>query len=314
MKTESNNPFSEFYWKNFNLGEELNISGSFIYNAIYFFDQMVHFYNEADIFEFFYNTSVGIERLEKIAVILLQHKDVKDQTAFEKQLKTHNHKELLEKIKKNVEIKFDKKHNEFISLLTNFYKSTRYHRFSLSNVQKPSSYRTDFIYFIKKRLNIKTELEILELPNDDNIKIFIGEVVGTIVSQLYDIIHIEASNQNLYTYELPYDSKAYKIFMRKEFNFLKERNLKKELLVFLVNNKDQNEYISFLKTIEPLKFDDALINEYISFLLNPHIGIDLIDEMEYLQEEEEEDEGLDDVRSYSICYIGDNIQFDFDEE
>ena len=32
---------------------------------------------------------------------------------------------------------------------------------------------------------------ILDLPNDDNIKIFIGEVIGAIVSQLYDILYTE---------------------------------------------------------------------------------------------------------------------------
>ena len=89
----------EYFWKNFRLGTELQISGSFIYNALYFFDQMEHFCNDEEIFEFLYNTSVGLERLEKIAIILLEHDSSMDQEEFEKTLITHSHLELLDRIK-----------------------------------------------------------------------------------------------------------------------------------------------------------------------------------------------------------------------
>ena len=55
----------ELFWKNFNLGTELQISGSFIYNALYHLDKMKNFRYEEDCFEFLYNISVGIERLQK---------------------------------------------------------------------------------------------------------------------------------------------------------------------------------------------------------------------------------------------------------
>ena len=59
----------EYFWKNFRLGTELQVSGSFIYNALYFFDQMECFNNEEEIFEFLYSLSVGIERKDCYHII-----------------------------------------------------------------------------------------------------------------------------------------------------------------------------------------------------------------------------------------------------
>ena len=60
------------YWKNFKLGKELDISGRFIYNGLQCFHHLEHFCYEEEIFEFLYNVSVGIERLLKVCVILIQ--------------------------------------------------------------------------------------------------------------------------------------------------------------------------------------------------------------------------------------------------
>lgn len=110
----------EYFWKNFRLGTELQVSGSFIYNALYFFDQIEHFRNEYEIFEFLYNVSVGLERLEKIAVVLLEHDTVQNQKDFEASLKPHNHLKLFEKIRKRRTVQLDKVHNKFITLLSDF--------------------------------------------------------------------------------------------------------------------------------------------------------------------------------------------------
>jgi hypothetical protein len=57
-------------WKNFNLGEELSISGAFIYNGLRRFHEMRVLVHTDEIFDFLYNLSVGLERLLKIAVVL----------------------------------------------------------------------------------------------------------------------------------------------------------------------------------------------------------------------------------------------------
>lgn len=77
---------NEFRWKNFSLGSELQVAGSFIYNGILAFDEMEHFYYEHEVFECLYQLAVGIERLAKVTVILLEHDPEMDHDDFEKSL------------------------------------------------------------------------------------------------------------------------------------------------------------------------------------------------------------------------------------
>src|SRR3546814_6147992 len=71
-------------WKNFRLGEELDVTGTFIYNGLRRFHELHKLDYSADLFEVFYQLSVGIERLMKIALVLLEHDDANDQDALEK--------------------------------------------------------------------------------------------------------------------------------------------------------------------------------------------------------------------------------------
>lgn len=140
----------EYFWKNFRLGTELQVSGSFIYNALYFFDQMECFNNEEEIFEFLYSLSVGIERLEKIAIILLEHDKSTNQEEFEKTLITHSHSDLIDRIKKNRQLNLGKCHNKFIQLLSNFYKSMRYGRFNITSVYEPNQDALKFGEYLRQ--------------------------------------------------------------------------------------------------------------------------------------------------------------------
>ncbi len=126
------------FWKNFRLGTELQVSGSFIYNALYALENMETFYHEHECFEFLYNISVGIERLQKIAIILIEHNENKSQEEFEKSLITHNNLELLHRIKKVRKLNLGKQHNKFLALLDQFYNSARYDRYNLYSVYRPA--------------------------------------------------------------------------------------------------------------------------------------------------------------------------------
>jgi len=91
-------------WKNFDLGKELDVSGTFIYNGLRCFHEMKTLDHAEEVFEFLYNLSVGLERLLKIAVILLEHDGSQDQGAFEQSLITHNHLELLRRLKAHAKV------------------------------------------------------------------------------------------------------------------------------------------------------------------------------------------------------------------
>ncbi|MBV0892850.1 hypothetical protein KTN05_13465 [Paracoccus sp. Z118] len=140
------------YWKNFNLGTELDIAGRFIYNGLQCFHEMQTFTSEEDSFEFLYSISVGIERLLKIAVILAEHTPGDDQQAFEETLITHSHSELVRRLKVTHNLKLAPVHNEFLSILARFYRSHRYGRYNLASVTAPAQEREELNAYLQKHL------------------------------------------------------------------------------------------------------------------------------------------------------------------
>jgi len=70
MKPQRMTP--EQFWKNSSLLDAVSIAGAFVYNGLRRFHEMQMLEHTDEIFEFFYNLSVGIERLLKVAVVLLE--------------------------------------------------------------------------------------------------------------------------------------------------------------------------------------------------------------------------------------------------
>lgn len=139
------------WWKNFSLGEELSVAGTFIYNGLRRFHELHQLDYTDDLFEVFY-LSIGIERLMKIAIILLEHDDAGDQEAFEDSLMTHNHQALLARLQKHKDIKFSKPENAFLHLLTKFYENLRYDRFSLRSPLPLEKEKHELLDFLEKHL------------------------------------------------------------------------------------------------------------------------------------------------------------------
>lgn len=276
------------YWKNFKLGKELDISGRFIYNGLQCFHHMEHFHYEEDIFEFLYNISVGIERLLKVCIILIEHSDNQDQEEFEKSLITHNHQELLKRVRKHHDttIGLATVHNDFLQILVKFYKSYRYGRYGLETMEARDGEKVELHSFIEKHLKLQIDGEPLHVTrNDARIKRFIGKVVGKIAEELFEVIHSEARRLNIFTYETLYGSKASKIFMFKKYDFLDEDIVWKELLIFLMNSDEESGQIKFTKSIEPLDLDPALAADYMQCLSSDVKKLKIMDEIETCYEE-----------------------------
>jgi len=302
---------SEF-WKNFQLGTELRISGNFIYNGIFFFDTMQHFCYEDEIFEVLYNISVGVERLQKVTIILLEHNDKIDQSEFEKNLITHSHIELYDRIKKHRKQNFGKQHVEFLSMLSNFYKSTRYEKYNLNSVYKFIEGRSEFINYIEKYLNLKISVEFFGCtPNSNNIKKFFGNIIGKICSNYFDIINDECHRLNIYTDDLPSDSKASKIFWGKSFNFFEERQVQKEIIKYLIQSDLPSGISNFLKEEPPLNLEFHDTNYYINYLIDFHKSGGVIEEVEELYTEI----GNISDRTKHLEIVGDSdISLEFDDD
>lgn len=298
---------AETFWKNFRLGSELQIAGTFIYNSLFSFENMEHFHYEHECFEFLYNASVGLERLEKITLILLEYSKDFDQADYERTIITHSHIELIGRIKKCKDVNLGKIHYKFLHLLTNFYKSSRYDRFNISSVFHPNQDQKILVEFIEENLSVTVTYDsFFPTANDKKIKQFIGKIILTIANTLYDIIRERAYELNVYTYEVVSFSKAYKIFMERDYSFEKEKQLQKEILINLINYKNKTPFYNFIETIEPLDFDIYEPNQYIKFLLNIQKNRDILDELHHLNEEA--DFNID--RLAAIDAIGSDVIFD----
>lgn len=274
------------YWKNFRLAEELDVSGTFIYNGLRRFHEIKMLDRSADIFEIFYQLSIGIERLMKISIVLLEHNDQSDLEVFEKSLFTHNLQTLLARIEQNKQLGLFSHHRSFLNVLTKFYKDLRYDRFSLSTSLELGKEKQDLLDFLKKQLNVEFQSKdsLFGDENTNQYKKYIRKIVIEIAGTLYELIRESASALGLYTYELYSGSKAETVFLRKA-NIPSEDLLWKELLIFFMNTEETSGYLEFLRGIEPLPFDPGLVEDYLACFQSDSARFEVLDELEAHYEE-----------------------------
>lgn len=258
----------EIWWKNFALGIEIDVSGTFIYNGAKALDSLEILNHSVDIFEIMYHFSVGIERLLKVAIILLEHNDETDIEELEKSLITHNTIELANRLNDHKDLKISDMHREFLSILSLFYKSHRYGRFTFSSVPDINEEKRLFLEFISKHLKLKIaiENEYVRIPNSDQIKRFIGKIVKKISHNVFHIIGKRAHELNIYTDEIRGDSKALKVFWGERLDFIDEKIKRKELLLFLMNPEVKSKHLDSCRTLEVLPLDPETTPTYIKAL------------------------------------------------
>ncbi len=276
------------FWKNFRLGEELSVSGAFIYNGLRRFHEIQKLDHVDELFEVFYYLSVGFERLLKITVVMLEHDETVDQEAFEATLITHSHLELLRRIRGRTNISLGKSHNDFLSLLSTFYKQRRYGRFTLSSVWDFDREQRDLCRFLAKYLKVSfpDDKSLIGIFNDARFRKFMRSTAIKISSTLYEIVKARARELNLYTYELRHDSKAQMVFLG-EADIPAEDVLWKELLVFFMNTKEATGYLSFLRSISPLDFDPADVEDLLDCFKSTSTNSMVMDQLEHHYEEME---------------------------
>ena len=276
------------FWKNFRLGTELSISGNFIYNGLYSFELMSHFYCEDEAFEFLYNISVGLERLQKICIILLEHKDDTNQEEFEESLISHNLDNLNTRIEKYRNINIGKNHKKLLSLLTKFYKSSRYEMYQMESVYRPNQSKLQLIKFLEESLDIKISVEMIGCTsNDERIKKYIGKTVGKFCKEYYRIVKDECYRLRIFTYEIPYESKAFKIFMSEKYDFSEEKIVQKEILKYLIQSEIPENLKEYLQEQPPLELEMYDTNYYLNRLISFHKEYSIKGEIEELYTEVE---------------------------
>lgn len=304
-------------YKNFNLGTELSVAGAFIYDGLRNFDEIKNFNNTEGIFSFLYNVSVGIERLAKICIVLIEHHDNRnDQQKFEESLKHHNISGLIERVRKSSQLNFSKKHNAFISILTEFYKKQRYGRFISEKVFESDTEKDSLIMYLERYANVtfETQTPLVFVRNNNKMKEFIGKVIGTICERIYETIEEQARKQSLYTYEVEFNTKAYKIFTRREYTFFEEKIAWKELLIYLLNSQESHKLLNLLREIEPIELDSGLLNEYLCSFNSDVDKFDLMDEITNYYEDNYGKDELKNRKEVLEVLTNKNIIWNIDDE
>jgi hypothetical protein len=292
------------FWKNFRMGEEIHISGTFIYNGLRRFHELRKLDFADELFECLYGLSVGLERLLKIAVVLYEHTNSTDQTELEKSLITHNHHELVVRLHSHVNLKLGTPHNDLLTLLSTFYNSLRYDRFSLNSVYEGKKEAKEVRAMLTKHLQAEfpDPDSIFGTDNCERYRKFIHRTVLKVARNLYEAIEKRASQLGLYTYELRHGSKAESVFLR-EANIADEDVLWKELLVFFMNVEPTSGYLKFLKETPPLGFDPALVPDYLDCFKSDASKASVIDELTHHYESMEQEEMKDRLARMGV--IGD---------
>ena len=298
---------------------ELDIAGEFIYNGIHEFCRLKYISNEGPTFASLYNMAVGIERLEKIVYVLWTLDDEVDETKFEKELITHSHTGLRDKIKEvlklhNEKIEFSKQENALFELLCGFYNTARYMRF---NIDGDWNKEIELIRtFLKSDSNyVETNTEFFYgscIEVNENVKKLFGRTLKSIAAKYYELVIKGSSKNQTYTYELRSDSKASKIFYSQKKSLIKDQNNEylavKELLIYLRNSKDKTSFLKYVDEIEALGFDPANLITYLSNITRGIIPQELVDEAKYLYGEL--DKPYDREKLISL-FAEENVMFEF---
>lgn len=276
-----------WFYKNFNMVTELEIAGDFIYDGVHTLNQMKSLRQDAQLFSFLYHVSVGIERLQKIVVVLFEDFNLEMVKEFSNGLITHSHVALQKRINELTECKLSRRENEFLSIITNFYYNGRYSRFDFGSPDKMEQRLVEeFIYKYLEESKMERSVSDESLLVNDDVKELFGRVIGRIAKKYYDLIRQGCDKNDTFTYELRADSKSAKIFLNNDKkdslqkNNIDERISFKELLVFLINSNHNTSLFRYIKSIKPLDFDPAMVNDYIFDICNGEIPQELIDEVE----------------------------------
>ena len=304
-----------FIHKNFDLNMELNTASEFIHDGLIKLHRIRNFSNPAAVFTSLYYVAVGIERLEKI-VLILNHKDLDaDFKKFENSIRTHQLPALMDTI--YAELPSFRLHEDeyaLLSLLSDFYGASRYDR-----MRYKSQHDTEIALlsdFVRKYVSqgITTDISCGKHLSDEA-KTYLDSTVRSISRLLYKQIGQLSTANGTFTYELDWNTDASEVMVSKRYLDkdntipMTDELAMRELLVYLRNSKDSNAFLRFMDSIEPLSIDPGLVNDFIHNAINGSFS-DLGDEVA------ENYNNLDDVRDRAemIGCIGSlNCMFDMAE-
>lgn len=278
------------YFKNFNIGKEIDLAGTFAYNALSILNTTQDVYLNDQIFMFLYNASVSVERMQKCVLFMYGSYNGSEIEQFAETIKIHDHQNLQCKINSHTKKKLSEEQNALLILLRNFYADGRYSNYSTDNAYDYKSALENFVKHYYDASMVKTHFFRDDTYISEEAKERIGRTLGKLLCYYYDLIKEKAHELNLYTYELRDGSPAERVFLNTfPKNSLQainasERNALAELIVYLITNKASTGYLNYVRGLEPLDLDPHLVPEYLADIMNRQIPQSLVDEVESIYE------------------------------
>ena len=303
-------------YKSLNMGRELSIAGEFVYDSARKAMSLHGLNNNYEINAILYSGAVGIERLQKVFLCLATPNPA-DGSMVPECLKKHNHSDLENHIKVYSKKELPVNGRSLLGLFNEYYNRYRYGNYVPGNSDK--KLRELFISFLKK-INRKFDFdEPCATVQFEPFKQFYINEIGKTAKHYYDLIDEKAREINTYTYELDSNSNAARVFwsthrrtLYQQLNL--EQEAVKELLLHLYKNHGECGVFKLLNEMQPLEFDDALVNDYLTDLCEGKVNDSLIDLIDDLHEEIENKEDRKE-RHELLSLIGNmSVFFDFEDE
>ncbi|THE07069.1 hypothetical protein E1H99_12625, partial [Enterococcus hirae] len=179
------------------LNMEMHNVGEFLFTGCEGLYNTGEFILDYEVFNIFYNISVGIERMQKIILLLDDSKINSNQKKF---LSQHNLEILNSIISKTHGIKFNKKENKILNLLTDFYKNGRYTYLDENFKEFNWSINKLDAYLISERLP-SLESSFTQYSFAVHSKINIMKSLSLIISTYIKLLKKISDEKNLYTLE-----------------------------------------------------------------------------------------------------------------
>ena len=266
-------------FKSINMGREVEIAGEFIYDSAKKTMSITGTNNQYELSIILYTGAVGIERLQKIYLCLMQQ-DPRDREAMPKSLMQHNHLELEKEISKYTMTQLPGNGRGLLGVFAEYYNNFRYANYVPG--KHSSGLRKLFISFLKKQNGKFNFDEPYSLAQFEQFKRYYINELGKLATYYFDLIESKSREIGTYTYEIASFSNAARVFWSTQRRSLYEQmiieqNAIKELLVYIYKNKREVGVFKLLNEIESLEIDDELVNDYLADLVDGKINDFLID-------------------------------------
>lgn len=300
---------------NWKMVHELEIAVDFLYTGMGKLHQLGDFHKESEDYAFLYHLTVGMERIQKVLIILAENINEEESRLFLKQKEEPI--ELHKRIKEQTGTAFSKEQECYLNLLSHFYQGEIAEKQSMSS---DFSKQTIITYINGQMTDVCTNIQgFLDSTNHmEEIRKELEEMNNSISIQYLLLIEKAAYQRKWYTFKQRCSivREKYRNLLEKNQSVQDRRILERravlELIIYLFHHLDNSVYADYLKRITPLPFHKDLIQEYIADLCNLIISDAVLEEIENRY-------GIDrewsEKRSRMVDFLGEKgIVFEMEEE